>query len=78
MIETFEKSKYLDNTLLIIFSDHGNRLTRYPIYTSTGRIERHLPFLSMRLPKKLWNTSYFHNAKNNEQKLISAFDIYQT
>ncbi len=78
MIERFEQSNYLDNTLLIILSDHGNRLTRYPVYTPSGRIERHWPFLSMRLPKKLWNTSYFHNAKNNKHKLISAFDIYQT
>ena len=33
MIEKLENSKYLDNTLLIIFSDHGNRLSSYSIFT---------------------------------------------
>ena len=78
MIEKLENLKYLDNTLLIIFSDHGNRLSSYSIFTPPGRIERNWPILSMRLPIKLWNTPYFHNAKNNREKLITPYDVYQT
>ena len=78
LIEILENSKLLENTLLIVHSDHGNRLTPYSVYQPSGRMERKYPFLSMRLPKKLWNTSYHYNAKQNERKLIGAFDIYQT
>ena len=78
LIETFENSSLLDNTLLIVHSDHGNRLNRYSIFQPSGRMERKYPFLSMRLPKKLWNTSYFYNAKDNQKNLIGAYDLYQT
>ena len=78
LFEELENSKLLDNTLLLVHSDHGSRLNRYAVYEPSGRMERKHPFLSMRLPKKLWNTSYHYNAKQNENKLIGAFDIYQT
>jgi hypothetical protein len=78
MLLRFEEKKYLDNTLLVILSDHGNRLVPYSYKTDTGRMERKLPFLSLRLPKKLWNTKYQLNAKNNKNKLIAAYDIHQT
>ncbi len=41
-------------------------------------MEHKLPFLSLRLPKKIWNTKYQLNAKNNKNKLIGAYDIQQT
>ena len=78
MLQLLENSKLLENTLLIVHSDHGSRLTPYSVYQPAGRVERKYPFLSMRLPKKLWNTSYYYNAKQNERKLIGAYDIYQT
>jgi hypothetical protein len=73
-----ENEKYLENTLLVMFSDHGSRLTLYSFQTQSGKIERKLPFLYLRLPKKLWNTKYHLNAVNNKNKLIGAYDIYQT
>ena len=78
LLETFEGLNFFDNTLLIVHSDHGNRFKAYSAYQPSGRMERKYPFLSMRLPKKLWNTSYYYNAKQNERKLIGAYDIYQT
>ena len=77
MLERLEKKGYLDNTLLLIFSDHGSRLSSYSL-TLAGQLERKLPFLSLRLPKKLWKTNYHLNAANNKEKLIGAYDIYQT
>ena len=77
-LEELEKGNYLENTLLIVFGDHGNRLTKYSYETLQGKMERYLPFLSILLPKKLWNTSYHLNAIRNKNKLVTAFDVHQT
>jgi hypothetical protein len=74
----FEKKNYLDKTLLIVMSDHGNRLSQYGFYTEPGRIERSMPFMSIRVPKKLHNTEFHKNIESNRNKLISIFDIYKT
>ena len=78
MLERFEMNGYLDNTLLIVVSDHGSRLVPYAYQTEAGNLEKNLPFISMRLPKKLWGTSYHQNAKSNRNRLVNAFDVYQT
>jgi hypothetical protein len=78
LLVRLEDKNYLENTLLIVFSDHGNRLTPYSYQTFSGKMERKLPFLYLRLPKKLWNTKYHLNALNNKNKLIGAYDIHQT
>ena len=78
MIEKLEKLNYLDNTLLIVFSDHGARLVPFAYQTEAGLIEENLPFVSIRLPKKLWGTRYEVNVQNNKNKLVTSFDIYQT
>jgi hypothetical protein len=78
MVENFEKLGYLDNTLLLIFSDHGNRLTQYAFESETGLMEKNLPFLSIRLPKILWNSKYQANVSKNKVKLVTAFDVFQT
>lgn len=68
----------IDNTLLVIFSDHGNRLKFYSYATEMGQFEKHSPFLSIRVPKKMTRTKYYVNMKQNTNKLISFFDLYQT
>ena len=68
----------LDNTLLIIFSDHGNRLKFYSYATEMGKFEKHSPFLSIRVPNKMTRTKYYQNMKQNTDKLISFFDLFQT
>ena len=78
MVENFDKLGYLDNTLLFIFSDHGSRLTPYAYKTETGTAEKNLPFVSIRLPKILWNSQYQTNLLENKNKLVTAFDIFQT
>jgi hypothetical protein len=78
MLKSYEMNGYFDNTLLIIFSDHGSRLVRYAYETELGRKEKKLPFISIKVPKKLVNTDYYLNAVNNKNTLISFFDVYQT
>ena len=78
LIKYFESKRYLDNTLFILMSDHGSRLTKYSYQSKIGKLERSLPFFSMRLPKPLWNTEYHRNAVLNKDKLLTAHDIYKT
>ena len=77
-VETFDKLGYLNNTLLFIFSDHGSRLSPYAFKTETGTAEKNLPFVSLRLPKILQNTQYQKIVEENKNKLVTAFDIFQT
>lgn len=78
LLMRLEKNGYLDNTLMILHSDHGNRLQSFAYGTEIGKIEKFMPFLSIRLPRKLWNTPFQENLKNNKKKLVSFFDLYQT
>ena len=76
-LKKFERKGYFDNTLLYINSDHGMRMHSYG-RTEPGRVERYWPLLSVRLPKKLWNTKYHDALKENKDKLVSFYDQYQT
>ena len=78
MIVRFEKNGNLDNTFLMIFSDHGVRLRNYGFDTDQGRMEKNNPFISIRLPKSFKNTRYFKNAFENQFKLVTFFDLFQT
>ena len=78
MLKQFEDKGYLDDTLLVLMSDHGSRVTLYSFETDQGRNERTWPFLSIRLPKRLRNTQYAKNLLNNKRKFISHFDFYKT
>ena len=78
LIKYFEKNGYLDNTLLVLMSDHGSRLSEYSYKSSVGKMERSMPFFSMRLPKALWNTDYQKNGEENKNKLFTVFDINKT
>jgi hypothetical protein len=78
MLEIFEKSGYLDNTLLVVFSDRGSMTSRYSMQSSNGRYESFSPFLSLRLPKSFLGSEYYKNAAQNKNKLISHFDLHKT
>jgi hypothetical protein len=77
-LRSLESKGYLDNTMLIVMSDHGNRLKFFAYATETGKLERFLPFLSIKLPKKLTNTRHLSNLKKNKHRLVSFYDLYQT
>lgn len=77
-IEELEQKGYLDNTLFVLMSDHGARTTSHTFITESGRTERSLPYLSIRLPKKLWNTKLERNLIMNKNKLVTHFDTFKT
>lgn len=78
LLESFESKSYLDNTLLILMSDHGSRLTKYSYQSRAGQRERSLPFFSMRLPKKLLDTQFHKHALANRDKIFTPHDVYKT
>ena len=80
MMRRLDARGYLRNTLLVFFTDHGQRLKHYAYGTELGKLERYLPFLSIRLPQRLSaaNSSYRDNLLANSDKLVSFFDIHQT
>ncbi len=77
-LESLNSNGYLDNTMLMLFTDHGNRLKYYSYSTEIGKLEKYMPFLSIKPPKKLENMPFARNLYNNKHKLVSFFDIYQT
>ena len=78
MISGFEEKGYLENTMLVLMGDHGNRLTSYFTDTDYGDIEHRNPLLSIRLPRKFWGTEFMRNMRENANKLTTSFDIYKT
>jgi hypothetical protein len=58
--------------------DHGIRNHKYRYTNEIGKFEKHLPFLSVRLPNSLQNLIYHQNLIKNRLKLISFYDVYQT
>jgi len=78
MLNEFENNGQLKKTMLLIMGDHGNRLTSYFTDTNYGEIEHRNPFLSIRLPESLWSSFYFKNMFENQNKLVTPFDLYKT
>lgn len=81
MLDRLDTKGFLDNTMLIFFSDHGHRLKYYSYGTEIGRAERNLPFLIIKPPKQLEKSGGGDLIKNldlNRRKLVSFFDVYQT
>ena len=78
LLKKLQEKGILDNTLLIVMGDHGNRILRYSYATEMGKLERYRPFLSVKLPKRLIQTRHWTNLKSNTNRLVSFFDVYQT
>jgi hypothetical protein len=70
---------YLENTLLILMSDHGVRFHSIR-ETTQGKAEERNPFFSFRLPNwfKQKNPRVFQNLLINSKRLITPFDIHET
>ncbi|XP_074603749.1 uncharacterized protein LOC141857190 isoform X2 [Brevipalpus obovatus] len=68
----------LEDTVFIFMGDHGNRFGSYR-HTSIGRIESHMPFFSIHLPKQLLS-AHPHLSKYlnlNQKKLTTWLDVRQ-
>lgn len=79
LLRTFKASRILENTLLIVMSDHGSRFNALR-KTYQGKIEERLPFMSIVLPDKLKKARPDAETflKANVDVLTTPFDIHTT
>ena len=78
-LQDFNATGYLDNSILILMSDHG---ARYQTVRGTlqGKYEERLPFFGIRLPSSYVqrHPHTLNNLKRNAKQLTTPFDIYET
>lgn len=67
------------NTILILFSDHGFRYGNFR-FTNAGWLEERLPFIFVHFPEKFKRDHplKYRNFQINTQRLTNPFDIYMT
>jgi len=70
----------LERTAILIMSDHGLHMGFNFLFTRQGQVEHKLPVFTTLIPERFFNKypELRKNIDENEQKLISAFDIYAT
>lgn len=72
--------RLLNNTVLIVMSDHGPRLLPQFRETEQGQYEKRLPLLTFVFPR--WFESKYTlamaNLRKNTRILTTHFDLYQT
>ncbi|XP_072936593.1 uncharacterized protein [Epargyreus clarus] len=78
-LKQLENSKYLDNSIIILFSDHGMRWGEIA-QTEQGRLESRLPLFELLFPLKFQKQFQlaFKNIKQNRYRLTSPFDLHET
>ena len=78
-LKYFEKSGFLDNTLLMLMADHGARYSRVR-HTIQGKLEERLPMFAVRFPPKYqtFHPKLTENLSRNSKKLTTPFDIHET
>ncbi|KAL1450068.1 hypothetical protein WDU94_002523, partial [Cyamophila willieti] len=78
-LESFHLRGLLNNTLLVVMSDHGNRFANVR-NTQQGKLEERLPFFSFVFPS--WFQAKYPEAHRaftiNSQRLVTPFDIHET
>ncbi|XP_043276465.1 uncharacterized protein [Venturia canescens] len=77
--QSLRKSTLLDNTVVVVASDHGLRWGAYR-QTYQGRMEGSLPFVYFVFPR-WWQRKYslaFDNLRRNTVSLTTPFDLHET
>ena len=79
-LNTLYNDNLLKDTTILLLSDHGCPMPSIYYFNDFFQFERHLPMLFMMIPDKKDETYYkqYHNIYENQQKLITAYDIYNT
>lgn len=79
LLRSFKTDGILENTLLLVMSDHGSRFTNIRM-TYQGKIEERLPFVSIVLPERLkkHRPDAEKNLRSNANVLTTPFDIHTT
>ncbi|GFT36793.1 uncharacterized protein NPIL_471631 [Nephila pilipes] len=70
---------YLDNTVLIVMSDHGHRFDAIRT-TQVGHVEERMPFFAIHIPKTISSkqTEILRTLSLNSGRLVTPFDTYAT
>ena len=78
-IENSKTKKQFEDTILVLFGDHGARFDGFR-ESMTGKLEERLPFLSITLPKKFSNANpeVKEAMRQNQKVLTSFFDLHAT
>lgn len=78
-LQTFQRESYENNTMLIIFGDHGHRFADLR-KTIQGKLEERFPLMSITLPKWFLDkySDLHKNLLQNSRVLTSPFDVYAT
>lgn len=70
---------HLNNSLLVLMSDHGARFQNIRV-TEQGKYEERMPFLAIRVPP--WFAHRYpkvvHNLRANAHKITTPFDLHAT
>uniref|UniRef100_A0A5S6R4W0 DUF229 domain containing protein n=1 Tax=Trichuris muris TaxID=70415 RepID=A0A5S6R4W0_TRIMR len=78
-LKYFEKNGFLNDTLLVVFADHGSRFSAIR-RTKQGKLEERYPFVSVILPP--WFKEVYPNAvanlRKNSKRLTTPFDLHAT
>ena len=74
------KENLLKETTILLVSDHGCPMPSIYYFNDFFQREKHLPMFFIMIPNKLNETYYqqFKNIYENQQRFISAYDIYNT
>jgi membrane-anchored protein YejM (alkaline phosphatase superfamily) len=75
MLKRLYSSGAMNNTMMLLFGDHGNRFDDIR-KTVIGRVEERMPFLAIYLPKSLDHLR--KQVEANSKILISWHDVYET
>ena len=79
-LQRMRNENLLENTIVILVSDHGMRYGSLRQRTRQGLLEERLPLLYIVLPQKFQSKFPFaaRNMRKNAQRLTSAFDVHAT
>ncbi|XP_078596830.1 uncharacterized protein LOC144873384 [Branchiostoma floridae x Branchiostoma japonicum] len=79
LIKSWKDKGYLNNTVFILFADHGARYGGLRKLLQ-GRLEERLPFFGIAVPPwfKESHPEIVRNLKKNEERLTTAFDFHKT
>jgi hypothetical protein len=72
-----EQKKLLDDTIIVLMSDHGSNMPGFLSFSEDSHIEKFLPTFFLILPKEI-SEKYHKNLKHNEQKLVVPWDLHNT
>lgn len=76
-LKNLEKGGFLKNTILQLYSDHGDHIHRFFTDTPSGKVEVYHPMLFTILPSQA-DEKYSENLRANRNKLFTHYDIFET